>query len=87
MHLSNNPPPDAAHLGRTLILQDAQARVAKATRHLEGMQAAIKGRMPVNEAEALLDEVEDYFDILRVKFSRTLHVLDVELERLQAEAA
>lgn len=84
MHLSNNPPPDAAHLGRTLVVQDACARIRNSINHLERVQSAIGPRMPLPAAEKLMEDAEHYCGILQVAFARTLHVLDQELDRLDA---
>jgi len=64
----------------------AHAKVERSLSALGAVRFSIAGRLPIPEAEALVDDVEGYLDIIGVKLKRALQVLTVAIERQEAAA-
>jgi hypothetical protein len=62
--------------GRAHLIRLGAARLDRAMAALEIVRREMKGMLPVPEAEALMDEVEDRLDIVGVNFTRAAAVLE-----------
>ena len=67
-------------------LYDATARLEQAIEAMGNVRRCIVPRLPVAEAEALMDDVEDQIDALRAKFGAALDLLEAESARLHLAA-
>jgi hypothetical protein len=66
-------------------IYDACAKVERSIATLAALRTGIAGALPIAEAESLMDDVEDYLDILKVKFARALDVFHAAIERIERE--
>ncbi len=70
-----------------MAAEPAYAACAKLDRSiacLAALRRSIDGALPHPAAEALLDDIEDHFDIVGVKLKRALAIMQTEIEHIEA---
>jgi hypothetical protein len=66
-------------------IYDGCAKVERSIATLAALRSGIAGELPIPEAESLMDDIEDYLDILKVKFIRALDVFHAAIERIECD--
>lgn len=69
-----------------LAIHDAAARLENSIATLAGLRTLIVPRLPIAEAEAEMEDIEDQLDAIRSKLGAALVIHEAEIERLQLDA-
>ncbi len=66
-----------------LAIYDASIRLERSITLLDNLRELIVPRLPIAEAEAEMDDIEDLIDAIRSKVGAALAIHEAEVERLQ----
>ncbi len=66
-----------------LAIYDASIRLEKSIVMLASLRELILPRLPIAEAEAEMEDIEDLIDAIRSKIGAALAIHEAEVERLQ----
>ena len=70
-------------IARTGTLYAGAAKLERCLSRYTALRCSIEGTLPIPAAEALMDDIEDYLDVIGVKLKRALTVFEGEIGRAE----